>query len=473
VDYLRKALQKFYSKSIGGRDFSMFEAVHLGLDLPFVFPLMPVVSLNTLGSRRLKTAAEMERDGGGDDAPVSWESKVDKFDKRLAITRKQFAKDGDAKLAEMEACVRDTSLYEFFWKYYVTRCRLVPANQTWALMVTPRMAASCALVSHDRHAAYARVCVVAYWRHMPTKKRYDLIGRGPLADNVGDVRRWGGTIFEEPGLVGGAPLLERCLGVGDLVHAFEGPRVREMRWREKDDGGGKEQMVWRMRSGSWKYDWTWALMEMLVDPVLRAWVPDWVVEQYERWNPFFCAALEEVLVQDSKQELCNRQVLRETRFLMEKRRRRKAVVGKEEEELEREKEGGGSDGAGGSVAGSDGSSIDGDAGNEDPDVVVKKAWHRDKEPGMDDEGGVGVCSDDRWGALTAEERLSAAPPAKAARDLSAGFVDDVASTRFASGGRVDVVDAGYWEATNFVHESQVGRMEGLFEAWRNEDVLCD
>ncbi len=48
VDYLRKALQKFYSKSIGGRDFSMFEAVHLGLDLPFVFPLTPVVALNTL-----------------------------------------------------------------------------------------------------------------------------------------------------------------------------------------------------------------------------------------------------------------------------------------------------------------------------------------------------------------------------------------------------------------------------------------
>jgi hypothetical protein len=40
------------------------------LDLPFVFPLMPVVALNTLGSRRWKTHAEMERGGGGDDAPV-------------------------------------------------------------------------------------------------------------------------------------------------------------------------------------------------------------------------------------------------------------------------------------------------------------------------------------------------------------------------------------------------------------------
>ena len=177
----------------------MFEAVHLGLDLPFVFPLMPVVALNTLGSRRWKTAAEMESGGGGDDAPVSWDSKVDKFDKRLALVRKQFAKDGPLVLAEMEASVRETSLYEFFWKYYVTQKRVVPANQTWALMVTPAMAASTALVSHDRHESYARVCVVAYWRHMPTKKRYDLIRRG-RSDKAADVRRWGGSVFDEPGL---------------------------------------------------------------------------------------------------------------------------------------------------------------------------------------------------------------------------------------------------------------------------------
>ena len=51
LDLLRKALQKFYAKSIGERDFSVFEAVHLGLRLPTMYPMMPVVSLNTLGSR--------------------------------------------------------------------------------------------------------------------------------------------------------------------------------------------------------------------------------------------------------------------------------------------------------------------------------------------------------------------------------------------------------------------------------------
>ena len=36
-----------------------------------------------------------------------------------------------------------------------------------------------------------------------------------------------------------------------------------------------------------KLGWALALMEMLVGPMLMCWVPDWVHEQYERWNPFF------------------------------------------------------------------------------------------------------------------------------------------------------------------------------------------
>ena len=45
------------------------------------------------------------------------------------------------------------------------------------------------------------------------------------------------------------------LGVHDLIEKFEG-----------------------RREGAWGF----GLMEMLVDPVLVAWVPSWVVEQYER-----------------------------------------------------------------------------------------------------------------------------------------------------------------------------------------------
>ena len=53
---------------------------------------------------------------------------------------------------------------------------------------------------------------------------------------------------------------DRFLGTADLFVRFEGERVSR---------------------------WGVALMEMLVDPLLSTWVPDWVTEQYERANPFF------------------------------------------------------------------------------------------------------------------------------------------------------------------------------------------
>ena len=60
---------------------------------------------------------------------------------------------------------RSMNFIEFYWKYYVHRGRIVEANQTWALMVTPAIPASSAQIFDDRHEAYACMCVVAFWRH--------------------------------------------------------------------------------------------------------------------------------------------------------------------------------------------------------------------------------------------------------------------------------------------------------------------
>ena len=51
-----RALQKFYSRMLGERDYSLFEAVHVGLGLPLVHSLMPVVSLPTSGGRSCSAA---------------------------------------------------------------------------------------------------------------------------------------------------------------------------------------------------------------------------------------------------------------------------------------------------------------------------------------------------------------------------------------------------------------------------------
>jgi len=54
ADFLRRSIQKFFARTLGERDFHAYEAVQLGLQLPLVIPLMPVVSLNTSGTRPLK-----------------------------------------------------------------------------------------------------------------------------------------------------------------------------------------------------------------------------------------------------------------------------------------------------------------------------------------------------------------------------------------------------------------------------------
>ena len=71
----RMGLRKLFSKTIGGRGYGIFEAVHVGLGLPLIFPLMPVDTLNTQGTRVLKSgkySADL-RDGEW----AVWDSQLD------------------------------------------------------------------------------------------------------------------------------------------------------------------------------------------------------------------------------------------------------------------------------------------------------------------------------------------------------------------------------------------------------------
>ena len=80
--------------------------MHLGLQLPQVIPLMPVVGLNTAGTRPLKSAQEMRLKGP--EEPVHHDSRVDRFNKRLQLVRKQ-REAGHLQVTQAE--VRDLSLY--------------------------------------------------------------------------------------------------------------------------------------------------------------------------------------------------------------------------------------------------------------------------------------------------------------------------------------------------------------------------
>ncbi len=147
-DMLRRSIQKFFARALGERDYHLYEAVPLGLQLPQVIPLMPVASLPTSGHRALKSAAHLK--DKGEEEPVTWDSKIDHFDKRLSIVRKQ-REQGDLSIAEEE--IRDVSLYEFYWKFYVKNKKLRRSASTPCLMVTPSFGADCANVEHAVHEA--------------------------------------------------------------------------------------------------------------------------------------------------------------------------------------------------------------------------------------------------------------------------------------------------------------------------------
>ena len=91
-DVLRRFIQIFFARMRGARDYHVYEAVQIGLNLFLVSFLMPVISLNTAGAQPFRCYQEL-KDADGD-AVVHYESRVDKFNKRLELLRKHRANGG-------------------------------------------------------------------------------------------------------------------------------------------------------------------------------------------------------------------------------------------------------------------------------------------------------------------------------------------------------------------------------------------
>ena len=75
----------------------------------------------------MKSAAELAKDRmeGRGDGPVAWDSKLDKFDQRLALVRNTFARSAEEVLEAHALAVKHVSVYEFYWKHAVWRNRLL------------------------------------------------------------------------------------------------------------------------------------------------------------------------------------------------------------------------------------------------------------------------------------------------------------------------------------------------------------
>ena len=467
VDLLRQSLQKVFARTLGDRDFSLFEAVHVGLGLPLVFDLLPTCSLNTYGTRRVKPQSAVK--DLDDDEDVRYDSKLDKFDKRLAIVRAQ--NRGKRRVDVSEEELRDVSLYEFYWKYYVKYNRICRSNRPVALMVTPGVSADCANVTHARHEMYARTCVVAYWRLMPKKDRHDLYKRA-LLKGV-DEPCLGGTEFKTPFFAPGTGFdVGRYLGVQDLVAAFDG------RWGE-------------------------ALMEMLVDPILVEWVPNYVREQYERWNPYFGQCLRAALDRGSAEANAqlreswklafmesgcsdeeatekaeakslpgklksNRKLLAHVRREMVKLHER-ALLEKRESALEEEPD---DDGAPGDAS---------SESDEDPEIAAARAQDEDLGAAVDlqrDElpsfgqvdGPEGDVDAGEWRKMSLEAQVSAAGPAAAAKDVVLGAPASASMLEQRAGENEQPYD---WFGKNLTSVQRAEEWEKTWKLWKGSAVDDD
>ena len=171
---------------------------------------------------------------------------------------------------------------------------------------------------------------------------------------------WGATKFEEQTSHAGAPELDKHLGIDDLFMTFDG----------KKDARGSD------------VGWGLALMEMLVDPMLSTWVPEWVVEQYERMNPFFRDVLRSM---KERRLTSNAALLKQTKREMIKRHQRSlakaAIKGEEKDDAAGEESGADSEASGACDS-------DGDAGAEE----LAAGLERDDEHAA---GSVGILRDPR------------------------------------------------------------------------------
>jgi len=439
-DMLRRSIQRFFARTLGERDYHVYEAMHVGLGLPLVVPLLPVVSLNSSGARAMKQGPALAH--ATSDALVHYDSKIDKFDQRRSIFMDQF-KTNPQQLEKVLEEVAHVSLYEFYWKYVSYRGKFLAANNSCALMVTPCYSADCANVQHSAHAAYAKTCVIAYWRLMPTQMRHALYRNVHVEPLLGPaVGDWvlGGTDLKD----------QRCfLGVHDLYQQFEG----RSHGRKHVDG------------------WVLGLLEMLTDPVLVSWVPKWVREQYQRANPYFRRVLERMSGSVFK---CNRRFLL-VLFAKMVSVHEKAVVRKSRLKEEQADDGSSSelaeaDRGAGLTSDEDDRPVDPvrDNDDDDEDVVRVPIVH---EPRPDAGGDVvqGIEEKD-WAQAGLAERLSAAGPAPAAATRVLGAVSGGPSNAFGQGRMLYNPREYPYEANSVVDRSQFKRLEQLMNRWQGQAV---
>ena len=210
--------------------------------------------------------------------------------------------------------------------------------------------------------------------------------------------------------------------------------------------------------------------------MLQKWVPAWVVEQYERANPFFRPVLRSM---DSRGLESNKALLKQTKREMIRRHQvqlRKGMRKAEDGASESDEDEGGDSEASGDVD-VDAQADDLAAGlvgdREDPvdGGRVQIVWDPKPEPGH--VGEVGDL-DAGWGRASLEERLSAAGAAVAAADRPVGVeclgLDGTARAEGRHGVLFNPKSYPWTSEPCNVHWSEYDRLEKLKDKWYGNAV---
>jgi hypothetical protein len=225
------------------------------------------------------------------------------------------------------------------------------------------------------------------------------------------------------------------------------------------------------------------LMEMLIDPILYQWVPAWVVEQYERANPFF----KEVLI------VLQREPVSTQRFFLKRLKRemvrRHHVHLKRKEDTKKRDEGLQSD----SDLDADGQEIAEEADDEeDADELVrplavdgdddphaeKVEIDREARPQAGAHGSL-TSGELSWETRTLEEQLSAAGAATQAPDRAATSDRGELNGGNQRDRAFGVVFNPKWSSETWLSETrnvncrELSRIEQLRDAWYGKALVGD
>ena len=169
------------------------------------------------------------------------------------------------------------------------------------------------------------------------------------------------------------------------------------------------------------------MLEMVTDPMLKQWVPAWVVEQYRRGNPFCQEVLTALQAENLKS---NRALVKKTKREMIRRHRRHLQKMKEKKAKGSQESSG--EGSGGGSEGESTADEREDVDAQAEELAAKLAGERDDDPHAEPvellrdarpqagSAADGEESDLTWARRSAEERLSAAGAAPPAPDRAMG-----------------------------------------------------